>query len=163
MKKVTGAMVYYYLVCKRKLWFFVHDLQMENNSELVEIGKIVDENAYSRENKHLLIDDTISVDFLDGWKIVHEIKKSRKIEEASIEQLKYYMMILKDKGLDIEKGILDYPLLRKREIVELTKEDVDKLRLIIKDIQDIILMKVPPSEDKGQICKKCAYYEMCKI
>ena len=110
MKKITGIMVYYYFVCKRKLWFFSSDLNMESTSELVGIGKLVDQMSYGRERKHILIDESINIDFLKDWKIVHEVKKSRKMDEASKWQLKYYMWVLKNKGLEIEKGILDYPL-----------------------------------------------------
>ncbi len=42
-------MVYYYFVCKRKLWYFKNDVNMEHNSELVGIGKLIDEDSYGRE------------------------------------------------------------------------------------------------------------------
>jgi len=78
MKKVTGVMVYYYFVCKRKLWYFSNNLNMESTSELVGIGKLVDETSYSRERKNILIDEVINIDFLKNWKVVHEVKKSKK-------------------------------------------------------------------------------------
>lgn len=49
MKNITGLMIYYYFVCKRKLWYFVNEISMEQNSELVSIGKILDETSYKRE------------------------------------------------------------------------------------------------------------------
>ena len=61
--KITGVMVYYYFVCRRRLWFFANDLNMESSSELVSIGKLVDETSYSREKKNILIDESISIDF----------------------------------------------------------------------------------------------------
>lgn len=51
MRNITGVMVYYYFVCKRKLWYFNNDINMEFNSELVGIGKLIDENSYSREKR----------------------------------------------------------------------------------------------------------------
>jgi len=163
MKKITGVMIYYYFVCKRKLWYFSNDLNMEFNSELVGVGKLIDETSYSREKKNILIDETISIDFLKDWKIVHEVKKSRKIDEAAKWQLKYYMWILKNKGVDIEKGILDYPLLRKREEIILNEQDQLKIESILEDIEKIISSKLPPNITKKGICKKCAYYELCYI
>ena len=156
-------MVYYYFVCKRKLWYFSNDLNMEFNSELVGIGKLIDETSYSREKKNILIDETISIDFLKDWKIVHEVKKSRKIDEAAKWQLKYYMWVLKNKGVDIEKGILDYPLLRKREEIILNEQEESELKLVMEDIKKIISSKLPPNITKKGICKKCAYYELCYI
>ena len=102
-------MIYYYFVCKTKLWYFDHQLSMEEGNELVEIGKLIDESSYSRKKKHILLDETINIDFIEDWKILHEVKKSRSIEEASVWQLKYYMKYLLDKGIKIEKGIVDYP------------------------------------------------------
>lgn len=163
MKKVTGMMVYYFHVCKRKLWYFSNNLNMEQNSESVAIGKFLDENAYNRETKNILIDEMINIDFLRKWKIIHEIKKSKSIEEASIWQVKYYMMILKDKGVDVEKGIIDYPLLRKREIVVLTEKDIFYLKKVITEIEEIINSEKIPKLEKLKFCKKCAYYEYCYI
>lgn len=162
-RAVSGVMVYYYFVCKRKLWFFINDITMEKNSELVGIGKLIDETSYEREKKHILIDENICIDFLKDWRVVHEIKKSRKIEEASMWQLKYYMWLLEERGVDIEKGILDYPLLRKREEIFLSAEDEEKLQVIVTEINKIMLLKLPPAVDKKLICKKCAYYELCYI
>lgn len=163
MKKITGVMVYYYFICKRKLWFFSNNLNMEFNSELVGIGKLVDETSYGRERKNILIDESINIDFLKDWKIVHEVKKSRKMDEASKWQLKYYMWVLKNKGVEIEKGILDYPLLRKREEIFLSEDDEKKLEIIIEDIRKIISSKLPLDTLNKGVCKKCAYYEFCYI
>lgn len=156
-------MVYYNFVCTRKLWYFSNDLNMEFNSELVGIGKLIDETSYSREKKNILIDEVINVDFLKDWKVIHEVKKSKKMDEAAKWQLKYYIWILRTKGVEIEKGVLDYPLLRKREDVFLDKDEEEELRVVLDEIQNLIDMKVPPLVNKKNICKKCAYYELCYI
>jgi CRISPR-associated exonuclease Cas4 len=163
MKKITGVMVYYYFVCKRKLWYFSNDLNMEFNSELVGIGKLIDETSYDREKKHILIDETINIDFLKEWEVIHEVKKSRKMDEAAKWQLKYYIWVLRNKGVDIEKGILDYPLLRKREEIFLDEKEKEELELVLKDIEKIISLKLPPDTINNRVCKKCAYYELCYI
>lgn len=136
---------------------------MEHSSDLVNMGKIIDETSYSREKKNILIDETINIDFLKDWKVIHEVKKSRKIEEASKWQIKYYMWVLKHKGVAIEKGILDYPLLRKRENVFLEEEDEKQIEEILEDIQRIVNLKLPPDKVNKAVCKKCAYYELCYI
>lgn len=163
MKQITGVMIYYYFVCQRKLWFFTNDVTMEQSSDLVSMGKIIDETSYSREKKNKLIDENINIDFLKDWKVIHEVKKSRKIEEASKWQLKYYIWYLRQKAVDIEKGILDYPLLRKREEVYLTQEEETELVKILKKIEEITQLILPPETIKKTICKKCAYYELCYI
>ena len=55
MKNITGMQIYYYMVCKRKLWYFTHSLTMEQDNENVMLGKIIDENSYSREDKNINI------------------------------------------------------------------------------------------------------------
>lgn len=163
MKKITGVMVYYYFVCKRKLWFFSNNLDMEHTSELVGIGKLIDETSYDRERKHILIDEMINVDFLKDWKVIHEVKKSKKLDEAAKWQLKYYIWVLRNKGVNIEKGILDYPLLRKREEIYLTTEEENELMEVLKDIENILNTTLPPYAINKPYCKKCAYYEFCYV
>lgn len=163
MRAVTGAMVYYYYVCNRKLWYFSHQLDMEHTSDLVQIGKLIDEESYGREKKHIMVDDIISIDFLKSWKVVHEIKKSKSMEQASIWQLKYYMWILEKKGIDVEKGVLDFPKIRKREIVYLVEEDKKEIENTLTEIEKIVNMSQPPKLSRKSICGKCAYYEFCFI
>ena len=92
---ITGVMIYYYFICQRKLWYFANEINMEQNSELVSIGKTIDETSYKREKKSILIDNTINIDFIKDGAVLHEVKKTKAIEEAGIWQLKYYMYYLK--------------------------------------------------------------------
>lgn len=162
-KQISGTMFYYYFVCKRKLWFFSNGIQLEEDNEDVILGKLIDENSYSKELKHILIDNTVNIDFIKDWKILHEVKKQKSIEEAGIWQLKYYLYFLKIRGINIEKGILDYPKLKKREEVFLSKDDEKKIKEILSEIEKITLMEKPPKLEKLKICKKCAYFEYCYI
>lgn len=162
-KQISGTMFYYYFVCKRKLWFFSNGIQLEEDNEDVILGKLIDENSYSKELKHILIDNTINIDFIKDWKILHEVKKQKSIEEAGVWQLKYYLYFLKIRGINIEKGILDYPKLKKREEVFLSKDDEKKIKEILSEIEKITLMEKPPELEKLKICKKCAYFEYCYI
>lgn len=160
--KITGMMIYYYFVCKRKLWYFSHEIQMEQENELIEIGKVIDETTYSRENKHINIDNTINIDFIKNKSIIHEVKKSKKIEEANIWQVKYYLYYLYKKGVYGVKGIIDYPLLKERVEVCLEEADIIKLDDIINEINGILERKIPVLE-KQSICKNCAYHDLCFI
>jgi CRISPR-associated exonuclease Cas4 len=162
-KQISGTMFYYYFVCKRKLWFFSNGIQLEEDNEDVILGKLIDENSYSKELKHILIDNTVNIDFIKDWKILHEVKKQKSIEEAGIWQLKYYLYFLKIRGINIEKGILDYPKLKKREEVFLSEDDEKKIKEILSEIEKITVMEKPPELEKLKICKKCAYFEYCYI
>lgn len=162
-REISGTMFYYYFVCKRKLWFFANEIQLEDENEDVIIGKLIDENSYSRELKHVLIDNTVNIDFIKEWKILHEVKKQKSIEEAGIWQLKYYIYFLKERDINIEKGILDYPKLKKRQEIFLSKEDEERIENILLEIREIINLKLPPKLEKLKICRKCAYFEYCYI
>ena len=44
-ERITGVMIYYYFVCKRKLWYFCHEIRMESDNENVMLGKILDDTV----------------------------------------------------------------------------------------------------------------------
>ena len=162
-KDITGLMVYYYEVCKRKLWYFTNDIQLEENNSNVILGKLLEENSYTRDEKKINIDGVINIDFIRSKKILHEIKKSNSIEPASILQVQYYLYYLEKKGLVGLKGILDYPLLKQTVEVNLTDSDRENLENIIIGIKKILRKESPPTLEKKNICKKCAYFDLCFV
>ena len=156
-------MVYYYEVCKRKLWYFVNEIQLEENNSNVILGKLLEENTYTRDEKKINIDGVINIDFIRSKKILHEIKKSNSIEPASLLQVQYYLYYLEKKGLIGLKGILDYPLLKQTVEVNLTDKDKKNLDNIIIGIKEILRKESPPTLEKISICKKCAYFDLCFV
>lgn len=161
MRKITGVIFYYYFVCKRKLWLFSKDISFEEENENVVLGKLLDESTYSKEEKHIMIDETINIDFLKRWEVLHEVKKSKNIEEASIWQVKYYLYFLKKKNINVKKGIIDYPKIKEIREVTLEDEDIIKIENILEDIKVILTSALPPQLKKLPICKNCAYFEYC--
>lgn len=161
--QVTGIMIYYYFVCQRKLWYFINQINMEQNSELVSIGKILDEDSYKNEKKGILIDNTINIDFIKNGAILHEVKKTKSIEEAGIWQIKYYMYYLEQKGVKNIKAKIDYPLLRETKEIILEKEDRKVIQNVIKNIEEISNQEKVPSKIESTICKKCAYFDLCYV
>ncbi len=162
-KDITGLMVYYYEVCKRKLWYFTNEIQLEENNSNVILGKLLEENTYTRDEKKINIDGVINIDFIRSKKILHEIKKSNSIEPASILQVQYYLYYLEKKGLIGLKGVLDYPLLKQTVEVNLSDSDRENLENIIIGIKEILGKESPPILEKKNICKKCAYFDLCFV
>ena len=162
-KDITGLMVYYYEVCKRKLWYFVNEIQLEENNSNVILGKLLEENTYTKDEKKINIDGVINIDFIRSKKILHEIKKSNSIEPASLLQVQYYLYYLEKKGLIGLKGILDYPLLKQTVEVNLTDKDRENLDNIRIGIKEILRKESPPALEKNGICKKCAYFDLCFV
>ena len=161
--EITGIMIYYYFVCKRKLWYFKNEITMEQNSELVELGKLLHEESYKNEKKSILINGTINIDFIDNKAILHEVKKTRAIEEASVWQLKYYIYYLYKNGIKNIIGELNFPLIKEKMTVKLTTEDENTLKESEKNIKKIITMEKPPKVLNLDICKNCAYYDLCYV
>ena len=163
--KINGTIINYYFICHTKLWFFAHNIQMEDNSENVKLGKQLHENTYKRD-KEFLIDNKINIDFIRKTESleIHEIKKSRKMEKSHEYQLLYYIYYLKKhKNIENLLGFLDYPLIKKTREIHLTDEKEHELDNIIKNINNIIKLEKPQTPKKKNICKTCAYYELCFI
>lgn len=160
---VTGIMIYYYFICHRRLWYFVNQINMEQNSKLVEIGKIIDETIYTKEKKQILIDNTINIDFIKNGEVLHEVKKTKSIEDAGIWQIKYYMYYLENKGVKNIQAKIDFPLLRESKEIILEDEDRKILGNVIKNIQEIVEMDKPPKTINSKICTKCSYYDLCYV
>jgi len=135
---------------------------MEHTSGLVEIGSVIHENTYTRKRKEIELDG-IKIDFFEKKSgIINEIKKSKAVEEAHIWQLKYYLYHFNKLGINV-KGQIDYPLIRRRELITLNQDDHNKIEEILNNIDQIIAYETPPEKIKSKICKKCSYYELCYI
>ncbi|MDD3558628.1 MAG: CRISPR-associated protein Cas4 [Melioribacteraceae bacterium] len=164
---MTGTQISYYFLCKRKLWLFTNHLDMEHNHENVALGKFISESTYEREKHEIHIADEendIVLDFFDPkTKTIHEIKKSDKMEETHVWQVKFYISVLKSKGIEGVSGEIDYPKLKEKVKVELSEKDEAELERIKKDINSITELEYPPEVINKPFCKKCSYYDLCYI
>ncbi len=126
---------------------------MEGDNENVQLGKLLDEESYKRDEKHINIDNIINIDFIKDHNELHEIKKkSRAIEEAGIWQIKYYLYYLEKRGVSNLKAKIDYPLIKKTLVVELSDSDKTELDSILKDIDIIARGEFPPAfEEKKSV------------
>lgn len=162
--QITGTHFNYFQVCQRKLWLFANGINMEQNSDLVYAGKLIQEESYPQrlERYEEIEIDGVKVDFYDAKrKVIHEIKKSDKVEQAHEWQLKYYLYVFERNGIEGVSGILEYPKLRKTTEVFLSDVDWETIRDIELKILEIISDDTcPPLEKKG-ICRNCSYFDFC--
>ena len=162
--QITGTHFNYYQVCRRKLWLFANGINMEHTSDLVFEGKLIHEDSYpQRSGKYEEIElDGIKVDFYDPkQKMIHEIKKSNKVEVAHEWQLKYYIYVFERNGIEGVTGVLEYPTLRKTQEVMLSEVDRERIKEMEVDIQQIISDDVCPPLQKRSICRNCSYFDFC--
>ena len=95
--------------------------------------------------------------------VCHEIKKSDKEKQMAINQIKYYLFILKQHGFDNIKGELNIPSKKYKEEVLLEDGDDKKILERLEIINQSISEKNIPEAINKSACKKCAYYEFCYI
>lgn len=161
---LTGTHINYYFVCHRKLWLFSRGLQMEQTSDTVLLGKLIDESSYERKDKAIDIDGTIVIDWLDEKTgVIHEVKKSDSMEEAHTWQVLYYLWYLKQKGVTGIKGEIDYPKLKQKVEVTLTPEREAQLTTTLENIQAVLHTTVIPDRINKRFCRKCSYYDLCWV
>ncbi len=139
-------------------------INMEHTSDLVYEGKLIHEESYpQRSSKYEEVElNGIKVDFYDPRnKVIHEIKKSNKVERAHELQLKYYLCVFERNGIVGVTGILEYPILRKRDTVVLSEVDRETIKTIEEEIVQIVENENCPPLSKKNICRNCSYYEFC--
>ena len=170
---ITATHINYYHICHRKLWLFSNGISMEHTSEMVADGKLLHETSYpqrAEKYREIELSATLNkqielfgkIDFYDAKnKVVHEIKKSDKIEVAHRAQVKYYLWVLERNGIEGATGILEYPKQRHTEKVELTDEDRAKIPEWIAEIERIIASDNCPKVINKPICKTCSYFDFC--
>jgi len=161
---ITGTHFNYYFVCHRKLWLFANGIQMEQTSDLVAEGKLIHETSYPQRSERYqeLNIDGVKIDYYDAKnKVIHEVKKSDKLDEAHEWQLKYYIYILQQNGIDGVKGVLEYPALRKKDEVYLSSLDEQQIKDFLIKIKNITDSDSCPPPVKIKSCRKCSYFDFC--
>ena len=164
--QLTATHINYYHICRRKLWLFANGINMEHTSDTVYEGKLIGETTYpQRPEKYTEIEIGGSkIDFYDAKnKVIHEIKKSDKAEEAHEWQVKYYIWLLQENGIEGVTGLLEYPKLRQTKEVLLSPQDEIYLKEVVQQITRLIQQSECPGLLKSRICKHCSYYDFCYV
>jgi CRISPR-associated exonuclease Cas4 len=164
--QVNATYINLYHVCKRELWLHANGIRFEHTSDIVYDGKLIHETSYpQRSERYEEVEiDGIKIDYYDARnKVIHEIKRSDKVEEAHVWQVKYYIYVLERNGIKEVSGLLEYPTLRQTTKVELTDADRQKIAEMEKEITEIIRSDDCPPVIHSKICKNCSYYDFCYV
>lgn len=157
----TGTEVGYYFVCKKKLWWFAHGVEMEHENDRVRMGRLVHQESYARRKKELNVDDRIVLDWREDG-IIHEVKLTDSMERAHEMQLLYYLYYLKHKkGVEGLRGQIDYPKLRETKAVELTPELEREVEAALMGMKEIVGSKRAPEVEWMKVCRSCSYADLC--
>ena len=172
---INATLINLYHVCPREMWLHTNGINMEHTSDTVYDGKLLHETSYpQRAEKYREIDIssttdngftlTGKIDFYDAKeKVIHEIKRSDKIEEAHEWQVKFYIWVLGLNGISDVHGIIEYPKLRETKEIELTQKDRAYLKIVVGNIIELQQSEICPPRLNSKICKSCSYYDLCYI
>ncbi|MCF8247590.1 MAG: CRISPR-associated protein Cas4 [Saprospiraceae bacterium] len=163
---ITATLINLYHVCHRELWLHANQIQMEQTSEVVADGKFIGDTTYEqRPEKYTQVElPGVKIDFYDAKNgVVHETKRSDKMEQAHVAQVKYYLYVLGQHGIAANYGILEYPKQRHTERVDLTDEDRRAIEVWKMEIEEIVGREVCPPVINKPFCKKCSYYDFCYV
>lgn len=163
--RVNGTLINYYFHCRRQCYLHGNRLNLEDNSEIVKIGKAIHEDKADKSSHSEIQIDNIKIDKLTS-EYLTEIKKSDADIEAGKWQLLYYLKVLKSKGI-IRKGRLECIEKNKGDkkiiYVDLDEETEKELDNYIREIEKLISEDKIPGVLNKSTCRKCAYYEYCYI
>lgn len=161
--QITGTIVNYFVHCKRQCYLHYHKITLEDESELVKIGRSLHE---SKKTEEITIDN-IKVDKIKSEHLI-EIKKSDSDLNAAKMQLLYYLYTLEKKGI-YKKGKLEVIEKNKKnkDIVSyevlLNDETRTQLLEVLDKIEKLLEKDTIPPVEKNNKCKKCAYFSYCYI
>lgn len=160
-ENLTGTIINYFYHCKRQCWLFANKINLEDNSELVKIGKAIHE---AKETQEITIDN-IKIDKISD-EYLTEIKKSDADLTACKYQILFYLQKLKRKGI-VRKGRLEIVekknSSRKIQIYELNEETEKELENAKQMALELLNQETVPMLEMSKKCTKCAYYSYCNI
>ncbi len=163
---INATLIGLYHICQRETWLHANGIRMEHTSDVVAEGKLIHETSYpQRAEKYTELSIGGSkIDFYDAKnKVVHETKKSNKMEDAHEWQLKYYLLLLNQYGIEDATGILEYPKLHETKQVVLTEAEREYLTQCVSKIEALVNSEHCPPVINSRICKTCSYYELCYV
>ncbi|MGB9765831.1 MAG: CRISPR-associated protein Cas4 [Candidatus Saccharicenans sp.] len=159
---ITGSLVNAYFICKRKFWLYARQFNPDPENDLLVLGRIISESAYKRQKKELSFDG-VRIDLvrkLDKNIVVCEIKKTSKGLDAARMQLGFYLLNLREKGINV-KGEILIPKEKRIIAFELDEKTEKLLNEAIENMQEIAKQDTPPPVNKTSFCRKCAFFEFC--
>ncbi|SEN02658.1 CRISPR-associated protein Cas4 [Lihuaxuella thermophila] len=164
--RLIGGQHFYYLEsCKRQLWLYIHKVNLEENFESVELGRLIHDEYYQREDKEIRVDGML-IDFISRDGYVHETKSSKKPKKEHEIQPLFYAYYLKHiLGYEQIKGAkIHYPLIKQVIELQLDEKRIQEVEEKISQILMIAKQKhMPEIHSNIRLCRKCAYFEFCHI
>lgn len=173
---IGGMLVGYYVICPRKAWLSMQGLWMEQESEAVALGRVIDESAFGRDRQNVEL-HAVSPDgvrlvgridrarFREGT--LTEVKKSPSLAEAHRWQVRFYLWLCALTGTQgpdgrLPTGRIAYPTRKRHEDVSLTEADRIELARITRELRALSQAQTPPPRiERRALCRACAFEDFC--
>jgi len=162
--KMTGTLINYYFHCKRQCYLAGNRFNLEDNSELVKIGKALHEAKLEGAKTEISVDN-IKIDKIQGEYLI-EYKKSNSDLNACKWQLYYYLYVLMKKGIFKKGKLICFEKTSKSpKTIELTltEDIVAEIERLEIEVEDFLMDFRVPEVEMTSKCKKCSYYSYCYI
>ncbi len=159
---ISGTYIWYYFICHREVWLLSRQIEPDQEHESILLGRLNDQNSYARGKKYLYFEGGV-VDLYreqNGTLIISEVKKSSRFEESARMQLLFYLLKLRENGVDAT-GELRIPKEKKVVPVRLDPEEEAALNNACEKIEAIVAQEKPPLPKRCRYCRGCAYLEFC--
>lgn len=160
---ITGTHIWYYYCCPREVWLMLHQVNPDEDDPNMDLGRFIHEMSYARDKSKEISLGNIRLDIVRQNKeglVIGEVKKSTKYAQSARMQLAFYLLELKERGIEA-KGELLFPKEKKKEEVVLTVEVEKELHEAMEAIRRIAEENRPPLARKISFCRNCAYKEFC--
>lgn len=161
---INASHISYLLLCQRKLWLHHRQMRMEDNSSAVHEGQLIGQSSYARRPQKWreLTLDGAKVDHFDPIrKVVMEVKKSPKLEHVHIAQVKYYLFLMEQRGIEHATGTIEYPKQKRTTTVSFTDEDRQLVQQWMEEIVAVATLENCPPVIEKAYCKECAFFDFC--
>lgn len=160
---VNGTLVWYYGICKRQVWFMGHGVFPDQDHDKIVLGRHIHNLFFNRfKIKEEFVDNVIRVDIVRDRNLIIEVKSSSASLESAKDQVLFYIYYLSKKGIEFE-GEIRVPEERLIIHLKLDRDNKSRIEEIIRNIENIISMELPPKPIKVRYCNGCAYKEMCWV
>ncbi len=161
---LTATLLGYFGVCPREAWLMGHALDPFPDHELLVLGRLLQETSYPQERKEVALPG-MRLDLLTQGRhtlVVAEVKRSSGQREAHLLQLGYYLLRLREMGVEAQ-GELRYPKEKRVERVTLTQELEARVREAERALTELLQKPAPPPPKRIPACSGCAYFEFCFV
>ena len=165
MIDINGSLVLSYTNCRREAWLMAHRIIPEQDNTSMSLGRLIHEASYENRGEKDVSIDNIKLDMVEekkGKTIVSEIKKSKYSLEGARDQLLFYLLRLKEMGVQAE-GQLLVPKEKKKITITLTEEEEERIKKLCEEIQKLVEGPIPDIKRAQSKCKNCAYYTYCWV